>query len=117
MISLTNEYETHKDYMEWVKDDADLRQKEIENTLREVFADFIEVREVEVILFSNMSALDIANAINNHPAILKTLLASCNIAARAIERDLGIKNLDTYNPKINQDIVVENQENFEGAHP
>jgi len=103
VISLTNEYETHKDYMEWVKDDADLRQKEIENTLREVFSNFIEVREVEVILFSDMSALDIANAINNHPAILKTLLASCNIAARAIERDLGIKNLDTYNPKINQD--------------
>lgn len=100
---MTNEYETHKDYMEWVKDDADSRQKEIEHTLREVFSDFIEIREVEVILFSDMSALDIANAINSYPAILKTLLASCNIAARAIERDLGIKNLDTYNPKINQD--------------
>jgi len=30
-------------------------------------------------------------------------LAACNIAARAIERDLSIKNLDTYNPRLNQD--------------
>jgi hypothetical protein len=35
---------------------------------------------------------------NRVPLILKPLIASCNIAARAIERDIGIKNLNTYLP-------------------
>ncbi|MBI3944908.1 MAG: hypothetical protein HY321_03245 [Armatimonadetes bacterium] len=34
---------------------------------------------------------------------LKPLLASCNIAARAIERDLGIRNVDTYAPRLSED--------------
>jgi hypothetical protein len=50
-----------------------------------------------------MTAFDLAKAIVNHPLILKPLLAACNIAARAIERDLSIKNLDTYNPRLNED--------------
>ena len=35
--------------------------------------------------------------------ILKPILAACNIVARAIERDLGIKNVDTYKPKLSHD--------------
>lgn len=96
-------YETHKDYMEWVKGGADARQKAIENALHEAFVDFIERREVEVVVFSNMSAIDLAKAIVTKPLILKPLLACCNIAARAIERDLDIKNLDTYSPRLNED--------------
>ena len=98
-------YGTHADYMDWVKDDANSRKTEIENALRKAFSDFIETREVEVIVFSSMSALDLAKAITNHPLILKPLLAACNIAARAIERDLSIKNVDTYSPRLNEDQV------------
>jgi len=100
---MPDKYGTHVDYMKWVKDDADSRQKAIERALREAFSNFIEKREVEVIVFSNMSAFDLAAAIINYPLILKPLLAACNIAARAIERDLTIKNLNTYNPRLNED--------------
>lgn len=96
-------YGSHADYMAWVKEDADKRLKTIESALREAFSGFIEKREVEVIVFSGMTAFDLAAAIVGHPLILKPLLATCNIAARAIERDLSIRNVDTYSPRINED--------------
>ena len=100
---MPDKYGTHADYMKWVKNDAELRQNTIEDTLRKAFSRFLEKREVEVIVFSNMTAFDLANAIVNYPLILKSLLAACNIAARAIERDLSIKNLNTYGVKLHQD--------------
>lgn len=100
---MPDKYGSHADYMDWVKDNADLRQEAVEDTLRKAFSDFIEKHEVEVIVFSRMSAFDLAKAIMNHPILLKPLLAACNIAARAIERDLSIKNVDTYNPRLSQD--------------
>lgn len=100
---MQNEYGTHANYMRWVKEDADSRQEDIEKELYKAFYNFIEKREVEVIVFSSMTAFDLAKAILNYPHILKPLLAACNIAARAIERDLSIKNLDTYKPRFNKD--------------
>ncbi len=97
---MPDKYGSHADYMEWVKGNAESRQEAVENALRRAFSNFIEKREVEVIVFSSMSAFDLAEAIINHPLILKPLLAACNIAARAIERDLSIKNLDTYSPRL-----------------
>lgn len=95
-------YGTHADYMSWVKDDACSRQESVENTLTTAFAKFIEKREVEVVLFSSMTALDLATAIITYPLILKPLLAASNIGGRAIERDLSIKNVDTYNPTLSE---------------
>jgi hypothetical protein len=100
---MPDKYGSHADYMGWVKDDADSRQKSVEMALREAFSKFIEKREVEVIVFSSMTAFDVAKAIINHPLILKPLLAACNIAARAIERDLSIKNVDTYSPRLSDE--------------
>ena len=96
-------YESHFDYMGWVKDAADSRQEAIDDALRKAFSSFIERREVEVVVFSGMTAFDLAKAIIDHPLIVKPLLAACNIAARAIERDLSIKNLDTYRPLLSDD--------------
>jgi hypothetical protein len=96
-------YESHVDYMGWVKDDADSRQRAVEDALRRAFLRFVEKREVDVIAFSRMGPLDLAEAIVRYPVILKPLLAACNIAARAIERDLSIRNLDTYSPKLSSD--------------
>jgi len=95
-------YGSHADYMSWVADDAKARQKAIEEALRDAFAEFIETRQVEVIVFSNVSVLDLAKAVIRYPSILKPLVAVCNIAARAIERDLQIKNVDTYNPRLTE---------------
>jgi hypothetical protein len=100
---MSDKYGSHADYMDWTKDAADSRQEAIEASLRKAFSNFIEKREVEVIVFSGMTAFNLAEAIINHPLILKPLLAACNIAARAIERDLSIKNVDTYSPRLSDD--------------
>ncbi len=100
---MIDKYGSHADYIRWVKDEADTRQGLIEDSFHKAFSGFIEKREVEVVVFSSMSALEIAKAIIDFPLILKPLLAACNIAARAIERDLSIKNLDTYNPRLSND--------------
>lgn len=97
---MLDEYGTHAEYMEWVRTDADVRQHNIENTLQKAFGDYIEERNVKAIAFSKVSSDVLAEAIAKHPVILKPLLAACNVAARAIERDLLIKNLDTYGPKL-----------------
>ncbi len=93
-------YGSHSDYMLWVAKDAKIRQEKIEKALRNAFADYIETRQVEIITFSNVNVLDLARSIRRYPSIFKPLVAFCNIAARAIERDLQIKNIDTYSPKL-----------------
>ena len=100
---MSEEYGTHADYMKWVKADADSRQQGIEETFRKAFSKFIETKEVEIIVFSSMTAFDLAHSIISYPLVLKPLLAASNIAARAIERDLSIKNVNTYNPKLREE--------------
>jgi hypothetical protein len=96
-------YETHADYMDWVEDEAQARQQQVEAAFRQAFPGFLESREVEVVLFGRMTAYELAEAIIAHPIILKPMLAACNLAARAIERDLSIKNLNTYDPKLTRE--------------
>jgi hypothetical protein len=100
---MPEEYGTHKDFIESVEASANRRLEAIEKALKEAFSRHIEKREVEVIIFSSMTASDLADAIFSKPEILKPLLGACNIAARAIERDLGIRNLDTYSPRLSRD--------------
>ncbi len=100
---MSDGYSTQIDYINWVKSDADDRQSKIGDALKKAFSEFIEERPVEVIVFSNMTAIDLSDAIIKAPEILKPLLAICNVAARAIERDLSIKNIDTYKPRLTND--------------
>lgn len=93
-------YDSHADYMGWVKEDARVRAIEIRAKLIGAFAKFVEVREVEIVNFSAMTAMDLATAIQAEPAILKPLMACCNVAGRAVERDLDIRGLDTYAPRL-----------------
>jgi hypothetical protein len=93
-------YSGHYDYMSWVSDDAKKRQQEIEKALRKAFSAHIEKRKVEVIVFSNVSVMELAQALFDYPLVLKPLIAICNIAGRSIERDLQIKNVSTYTPKL-----------------
>ena len=94
------DYSTHADYMRFVSAEADARQEQIEKALRAAFRPFIETRSTDVIVFSGMSVLQLSHAIQAQPLVLKPLIASCNIAGRAIERDLDIKNVDTYEPML-----------------
>jgi hypothetical protein len=85
--------------MKKVKAAADTRQTLVEKALRSAFADYIERRKVEVIVLARMDVLALASTIEKHPIVLKAVLAACNIAGRAVERDLGIRNLATYTPR------------------
>lgn len=76
-------YDSHADYMGWVKTDADARAVDVRATLIRAFAKFVEVREIKVINFSAMTAMDLAAAIQAEPSILKPLMACCNVAERA----------------------------------
>jgi hypothetical protein len=100
---MVDRYGSHREYMEWVKKDAAKRLVDTEEALRGAFARFIEQREVDVVVFSHMSVVDLAAAITSNPAILKPLLTLSSLAGRAIERDLGIKNLNTYAPRLTRD--------------
>jgi hypothetical protein len=84
-------YGTHRDYIGRIDLQVRSRQQEVEVALKDAFAGFIESRSVDVVIFSNVGVMDLANAIRTHPIILKPLLTVCNIAGRAIERDLQIK--------------------------
>jgi hypothetical protein len=97
-----SEYSSQSDYIKWVQEDAAARCQAVARALLEAFAGHIERREVDVIVFSGVSATELAAAILKHPLVLKPLLASCNIAGRAIKRDLGIKNVDTYEPALSE---------------
>ncbi len=96
-------YGSHSDYMGRVKEDADRRQSVIESAIRSAFGRFIETRTVEVVIFSSMSAMDLSRALVQEPLILKPLMAACNIAGRALDRDLGLKNVDTYEPTLTEE--------------
>jgi hypothetical protein len=94
------DYGTHFDYVKWVRVDAEQRCRAVTQALESAFSGHIERREVTVIVFSAMTVDELTSAIAEHPLVLKPLLAVCNIAGRAIVRDLGIKNVDTYRPRL-----------------
>lgn len=95
-------YDSHADYMGWIKAESDARAEQIREGILGTFSHFIERREIEVINFSAMTVLDLANAIRSNPSILKALMACCNVAGRAIERDLDIRGINTYTPRLSE---------------
>ena len=94
------EYATQADYADWVREATRSRALAIAGALKEAFNDNIRRQEVEIIFFSELTVQELAKKIADFPLVLKPLLVATNIAARAIERDLGIKNLDTYDSRL-----------------
>lgn len=97
------EYASQADYVEWVRESMETRSGEIVAALREAFESVIRKEEVEVVIFSALTAAELADRLLSFPLILKPLLLATNIAARAIERDLGIRNLDTYDSRLSKE--------------
>ena len=93
-------YDSHADYMGWAKDAADAREVDLARALRAAFRNVIASQPIDVISFRDMSDDDLARALLAEPLVLKAVCAACNVAGRAIDRDLGIRNLDTYNPRL-----------------
>ncbi|MBI2852205.1 MAG: hypothetical protein HYX84_03765 [Chloroflexi bacterium] len=97
------EYATQADYAEWVRESTEERSGEIVAALRKAFQGVIRKEEFEVIVFSELTASELADRLLSFPLILKPLLLASNIAARAIERDLGIRNLNTYDCRLSKE--------------
>lgn len=100
------EYASQADYADWVRNGVRRRSADITTSLREAFRGVIHKEEVEVIAFSELTVSQLAASIATYPLILKPLLLATNIAARAIERDLGIKNLDTYKARVSAEYAL-----------
>jgi hypothetical protein len=96
---MSDKFSTNHDYMAEVKDAADDRQGKVEAKLAEGFAHFLRKQQLPVISFNDMTAEDLGRLFEQYPLIVKAVLFACNVAARAVERDLGIKNFDTYHPR------------------
>jgi len=95
-----SDYSSHADYMALVCEAADQRCLEIGQALLEAFRPYVQTRPTEVIVFSEVSAVELGDILSGHPSVVKPIMALCNIAGRAVERDLGIRNVDTYHPRL-----------------
>lgn len=95
-------YSTERDYYQKVAPAAKERAKEVETALKEAFRKFLVRKEHEVIQLREISNSELAGVMLRYPQTLKPLFVLCGVAARAIERDLDIRNLDTYNPKLSE---------------
>jgi hypothetical protein len=100
MKSVPRGYGTHADFLDMVRESATKRAEEVQAELREAFARYVREEPVLVIQLADINVFELSEILKQHPLVLKPLVIAANIAARAIERDLGIANVDTYNPDL-----------------
>ncbi len=100
---VAREYSSQSDYVARVSAAAEARTRQVAEAIRMAFATRIRREDLEVIDFDSMSVMELGQAISQHPIILKPLLAVCNVAGRAIERDLDLRNIDTYGLHVTSD--------------
>jgi len=72
----------------------------MEGELRTAFARYVREEPVLVIHLADITVFQLSDILRAHPLVLKPLVIAANVAARAIERDLGIANVDTYSPRL-----------------
>jgi hypothetical protein len=92
-------FANHAVRMSWVLADARIRRATITAELRRAFSAHIETRQTEWIRFDSVSTNVLAQAFLEHPGVVKPITAICNIAGRAIRRDLGF-DVETYRPRL-----------------
>src|SRR5258708_4530268 len=68
------EYGSHAQYLERIATEVSARAEEVTEVVRKAFAAVIRLEELEVIEFQLLSVLDLGQAIEQHPLILKSLL-------------------------------------------
>ncbi len=100
MKSVQRGYGTHADFLDMVRDSAAKRATAIQAELHTAFRRFVREEPVLVIQLADINVHELAQILRQHPLVLKPLVIAANIAARAIERDLGIANVDTYEPNL-----------------
>ncbi|MFJ7639411.1 DNA methyltransferase [Peribacillus sp. NPDC097225] len=100
-VNEMSDYSSHRDQVLRVEG-ADTRAVGVEQALMKAFERFLFTKEVPFISFGIMTAEELAKAFYEFPIIVKSILASVNVAARAIKRDLDI-SVDTYGLKLTKE--------------
>jgi hypothetical protein len=96
-------YATHRDYLKRAGPAAAARARIIREKAREAFKDFIREERCLVTHFADINAAQLGRILANYPELAKPLMILCNVAERAIERDLGLKGLNSYSPRFRRD--------------
>ncbi len=96
-------YATHRDYLKRAMPAAEERGRVIRQNALDAFQDFLTEERCVVINFRDMNATVLGRILANYPVLAKPLMILCNVAERAIERDLGLKGLNSYNPRFRRD--------------
>lgn len=96
-------YASHRDYVRRAKPEADARRALIREQALRAFKDHLSEERCLVINFRDMNATVLGRILAAHPLLAKPLMILGNVAERAIERDLGLKGLNSYNPRFRRD--------------
>lgn len=96
-------YATHRDYLKRAEVAAIERARIIREKASEAFKDFIREERCLVIHFADINAAELGRILAKYPVLAKPLMILCNVAERAIERDLGLKGLNSYSPRFQRD--------------
>src|SRR2546428_13542820 len=100
MKSVPRGYGNHADFLDMVRESATKRAETIQTELRTAFGRFVREEPVLIIQLADINVHDLAQILREHPLVLKPLVIAANIAARAIDRDLGIANVAPSEPSI-----------------
>ena len=107
MKRIHEDYDTQQVLVGRVAETADGRYNKMLSDLAAAFAGYSEKVEDTKVVFSRMSAEDLAAALLSHPMILKPILIlACVGGSRAIQRDLGLRSIDTYDPRLDRELAL-----------
>lgn len=102
-----NGYTTEIDYYNAVAPIAEVRAKEIEAELSIAFKCYFVSNESKLIDISAITPERFAEILLKHPKLLKPFSVLAIVAMRAFEKDLGIRNVNTYKPHLNEQQALE----------
>lgn len=100
-----DEYSSHRHQLEKSRP-PDTRVVALEDALHEAFERVIEVREIPVIVFGDLSVDELTTAFSRYPIIIKPILSSVNVAQRALKRDLDL-SFDTYATVVSERVAAQ----------
>lgn len=95
-------YSSEIDYLRMVAPSAGKRAEDIEVELAIAFKDWIKPYQSMLIDLSTITPEQLSDILIKHPKLLKPLSVLAVVAGRAFEKDLGIKNINTYEPNLDK---------------
>lgn len=104
---IPEEYETQPELIKKVDKQAQERHEEIVSALNLAFENHIKTVEEKSIQLSKINVETLADILLEYPIILKPMLIlTCVFGSRALQRDLGLKSIDTYNPRLTRELAL-----------